>query len=556
MLAKVIDENGVRRTLTIKTRLMMSFGAVLILLIAAAGAGRWGMYSLHQDVTKTINSDVALAQAASELNTDVLMLRRFEKDSFININAPDTVASYFKKWQAALQELRDDLSRASGLADDSVSKSVLSDFSNAVAAYETGFLQVHSMMTSNQVTTTQQANAEMSKFKDTIHRTEDLAQEIKTSSEKRAGQIHDHLQSKRTSLDIALLVLALAALAVAGTLALYITRYITSAIDDAVVMAKEVADGRLGQEARQSCSDELGELTRALQNMDGHLCQVISSVRIAASTVSTAAREIAQGNDHLSERTQEQASSLEQTAASVEEITASVKQNSDNTTHATQLAHRARSIAETGGAVVQQAITAMAEINRSSKRIADIIGVIDEIAFQTNLLALNAAVEAARAGEQGRGFAVVAAEVRNLAQRSAEAAKEIKTLILDSTYKVESGTKLVEQSGETLTEIVSSTKQVSAVVDEIAAANKEHSSGIMQINHAVTQLDTMTQQNAAAVEEMAATSKLLEGQADELRKQVEHFQILNQSQSAATVRHEVPPFSALPRLDELQVRAA
>lgn len=523
--------------MTIRTRLMMSFGAILVLLIAAAGAGRWGMYSLHQDVTKTINSDVALAQIASDLNADVLMLRRFEKDSFININAAESVASYFKKWQDALNVLRDDLKRATDVANDET-KSTLNDFSGAVSAYETGFLQVHSLITASQVTTTQQANAEMGKFKETIHRTEDLAKEIKTSSGKRAGEIHEHLQSKRNSLDITLLILAVAALVVSGALALYITRYITSSIDNAVAMATQVAEGRLGQEVKQTSSDELGDLTRALQNMDGQLCEVISSVRVAASTVSNAAREISQGNDHLSERTQEQASALEQTAASVEEITASVKQNADNTANATQLAHRARNIAETGGTVVQEAIVAMGEINRSSKRIADIIGVIDEIAFQTNLLALNAAVEAARAGEQGRGFAVVAAEVRNLAQRSAEAAKEIKTLILDSTHKVEIGAKLVEQSGTTLSEIVTSTKQVSSVVDEIAAANKEHSSGIMQINHAVTQLDTMTQQNAAAVEEMAATSKALESQAQALKQQVEHFQILNGSHAASATRHE------------------
>ncbi len=555
MLAKNTSDSGVRRTLTIKARLMLSFGAVLLLMIAAAGAGRWGMYSLHQDVTRTINSDVALAQVASDLNIDVLMLRRFEKDSFININVPDTVASYFKKWQDNLQVLRADLAHADELANSEV-KPVLTDFSSALASYETGFLHVHSVIAAGQITTTQQANDEMTKFKEAVHRTEDLAKEIKTSSEKRASQIHDHLQSKRNSLDITLLALAVAALAVTVILAMYITRYITAAINDAVKMAKEVAEGKLGQEVKETNSDELGELTRALQDMDGQLCEVISSVRFAASTVSTAAREIAQGNDHLSERTQEQASSLEQTAASVEEITASVKQNSDNTAHATELAHRARSIAEMGGAVVQQAINAMAEINRSSKRIADIIGVIDEIAFQTNLLALNAAVEAARAGEQGRGFAVVAAEVRNLAQRSAEAAKEIKTLILDSTYKVEIGTKLVEQSGETLSEIVGSTKQVSAVVDEIAAANKEHSSGIMQINDAVTQIDNMTQQNAAAVEEMAATSKALEGQADALRKQVEHFQILNQSSQSAPVRRELPHFATPSAVDGQQMQAA
>jgi len=494
------------------------------------------MYTLHKDVTATLNTDVALAQVAADLNTDVLMLRRFEKDAFININSPDGVASYFDKWQQALHDVHEELAHAKDLSSNDTSDT-LKDFSSAIAAYESGFLQVHSMITANQLTTTQAANNEMVKFKEAVHHTETLAKDIKAVSAKRAAGIHAHLQSTRNSLDITLALLTCVAVAIAAGLAFFITRRITSTINDAVELARNVADGKLGLEVKETTGDELGELTRALQNMDRQLCDVIVNVRQAAVTVSTAAREIAQGNDHLSDRTQEQAASLEQTAASVEEITASVKQNSDNTSHATQLAHRARSIAETGGAVVQQAISAMGEINHSSKRITDIISVIDEIAFQTNLLALNAAVEAARAGEQGRGFAVVAAEVRNLAQRSAEAAKEIKALILDSSHKVESGTKLVEQSGTTLNEIVSSTKQVSSVVDEIAAANKEHTSGISQINHAVTQLDVVTQQNAAAVEQMAATSKALESQAEALRQQVEHFQILNQFDSASSAGH-------------------
>ena len=522
------SDQNVIRTLPIKLRLMLSFGVVLLMMVAASLTGRWGMSSLHQEVTVSINRDVALAQAAADLHGDVLILRRYEKDEFINIHDADSVASYHSRWQTALQKLRDDLSRARDVSPPE-SLETLKTFAAAIAAYETGFLQVHAMITAGKITTTQQANDEMGKFKDAVRSTESAVNTIGSKSQERVAQINPSLQAKRRSLDLTLLALTCCAFVIASGLALVITRRITGALNQSVQLAKKVAAGELGHPPQAITTDELGELTRALQEMDLQLCTVISNVRRTASEVNSAACEIAQGNEHLSERTQEQASSLEETAASMEELTASVKQNADNATNATDLAHRARTIAEEGGHVVQQAVKAMGEINGSSKRIADIITVIDEIAFQTNLLALNAAVEAARAGEQGRGFAVVATEVRNLAQRSAAAAREIKTLIHDSAGKVDAGARLVEQSGQSLTEIVNSTKQVAVLVEEIAMANKEQSAGIMQVNHVVTQLDSMTQHNAAAVEEVAAASKALEGQAEALAREVGHFRVINDS---------------------------
>jgi methyl-accepting chemotaxis protein len=268
---------------------------------------------------------------------------------------------------------------------------------------------------------------------------------------------------------------------------------------------------------------EFGEISRSLNGFIGKLHEIISSTKSLSSAMSRGTLEIARGNDDLSQRTQEQAAALEETASSMEEMTATVKQNADNARQANQLSSMARSHAEKGGEVVQRAVGAMEEINASSRKIADIIGVIDEIAFQTNLLALNAAVEAARAGEQGRGFAVVATEVRNLAQRSASAAKEIKELINDSVDKVRAGTALVDESGNTLGDIMDAVKKVSDIVAEIAAASEEQATGIDQVNNAVAQMDTMTQQNAALVEQASAASKSLEQQGQGLVAQVGQF---------------------------------
>jgi methyl-accepting chemotaxis protein len=268
---------------------------------------------------------------------------------------------------------------------------------------------------------------------------------------------------------------------------------------------------------------EFGEIAHSLNGFIGKLHQIIASTKSLSSSMSNGSLEIARGNDDLNHRTQEQAAALEETASSMEEMTATVKQNADNARQANQLSANARSHADKGGAVVQRAVKAMEEINESSRKISDIIGVIDEIAFQTNLLALNAAVEAARAGEQGRGFAVVASEVRSLAQRSASAAKEIKELIVDSVDKVRAGSALVDESGQTLAEIKDAVNKVSDIVSEIAAASEEQAQGIDQVNTAITQMDTMTQQNAALVEEATAASKQLEQQGQSLVAQVSQF---------------------------------
>jgi methyl-accepting chemotaxis protein len=336
-----------------------------------------------------------------------------------------------------------------------------------------------------------------------------------------------------------IVLLTAAAVALSTLCAWLVTRSITTPINAAVKVAQTVAAGDLTSHIDVNSTNETGQLLQALKGMNSSLIKIVGEVRSGTDTIATASSQIAAGNLDLSSRTEEQASSLEETASSMEELTRTVKQNADNAHHANQLAVSASVVAVKGGTVVAQVVETMSSINASSKKIVDIIGVIDGIAFQTNILALNAAVEAARAGEQGRGFAVVASEVRNLAQRSAAAAKEIKALIGDSVEKVDAGAKLVDQAGATMGEIVESVKRVTDIMSEITAASAEQSSGIEQINQAISQMDQVTQQNAALVEQAAAAAESLQEQAGALAQVVGAFKLDGAGPAAVAKRSTV-----------------
>ncbi len=321
---------------------------------------------------------------------------------------------------------------------------------------------------------------------------------------------------------ITLMIAGLAAGIVAGLL---LSRAIVRPIAEAVTITERVAEGDLTGRINTAGRDEIGKLMRALQHMTNSLSGIVSTVRRGTGTIADASSEIATGNMDLSSRTEQQASSLEETASSMEELTSTVRLNADNARQANELAASASDVARRGGAAVAQVVGTMAAIDVSSKKIVDIIGVIDGIAFQTNILALNAAVEAARAGEQGRGFAVVATEVRSLAQRSAAAAREIKILIDDSVATVEAGGRLAGEAGTTMEEVVGSVQRVSEIIREISLASQEQSAGIEQVNMAITQMDQVTQQNAALVEEAAAAAASMQEQAASLVKSVGVFRI-------------------------------
>ncbi len=317
-------------------------------------------------------------------------------------------------------------------------------------------------------------------------------------------------------------------------------------IADVVRVANALAQGDLTQTIAKEYAGSFNDMKTGVNGTVNNLKELVGQIKDATDTINTASKEIAAGNSDLSQRTEEQASSLEETASSMEELTSTVKQNAENAKQANQLAIGASDVAGKGGAVVGQVVTTMDSINESSRKIVDIISVIDGIAFQTNILALNAAVEAARAGEQGRGFAVVAGEVRNLAQRSAAAAKEIKTLIGDSVEKVEGGSKLVAQAGQTMEEIVTAIKRVTDIMSEITAASVEQSAGIEQVNLAITQMDEVTQQNAALVEEAAAAAESLEEQAQNLSVSVGTFKVDDKGGTAVAVRRETAPVARAP----------
>lgn len=373
--------------------------------------------------------------------------------------------------------------------------------------------------------------------------TEKIDQIVNFVSE-RSEQIREqNRQTAQAQSDLAekTILLALIILTAVGAgFTYWIITSVTRPLNSAINIARTVASGDLTTKINVVSKDETGQLMLALKDMNENLMRIVTQVRNGTDAIATGSNEIAAGNLDLSSRTEQQASALEETASSMEEITSTVKQNADNAKQANQLAASASNIAVKGGEVVSQVVTTMGSINEASKKIVDIISVIDGIAFQTNILALNAAVEAARAGEQGRGFAVVATEVRNLAQRSASAAKEIKELIGASVERVDAGGRLVAQAGTTMDEIVDSVKRVTDIMAEIFSASQEQSAGIEQVNQAITQMDEVTQQNAALVEEAAAAAASLQNQAEQLAETVGSFKLDNRTPVTTQKSRSVP----------------
>ena len=512
--------------LRIGARLSIGFGAVLALLLVIVGIACFQLARTHAGVAELDGLERGAGIARNWVSKTQLNVARTV--AIAKASGQPDIEQYFspliKNTSAEISTLQKSME---ALLTSDEGKALLTKVASERAAYLALRNQVfehvkqadapaaNALLTSKMLPASQAYLAAMAAVQD--HQIERAATESRALS----GGI-------RSASSVLLVLLALSVV-VGATMAFFITRSVTLPLQQGVKTAALIAGGDLSQTLHSTRRDEIGALLRALGQMQQALHQLVGQVRSSTDSISTASAEIATGNQDLSVRTEQTASNLQQAAASMEQLSGTVAQSADSARQAKRLAASAAEVAGRGGVVVSQVVSTMNEINASSKQISDIVGVIDGIAFQTNILALNAAVEAARAGEQGRGFAVVASEVRSLAQRSAQAAKEIKGLIGASVDKVESGSRLVAAAGQTMNEIVSSVQRVSHIINEITAASTEQSDGIGQVNTAVVQLDRMTQQNAALVEQSAAAAESLKGQASKLAAVVGHFRLTEQA---------------------------
>jgi len=506
--------------LKIGTRLTAGFALILALLMAIAGVGLNRMGSIAADTERIVTHYNVQNNLARDMSEQVQIVARLLRTVLLMDNLADKKDNAAKLAKA--RETYDELSRKLEATTKSPeSKALMAEIASHVAKTRAANSKVLELALAGQ---DKEANRLL--FAEARGATAAWQTSLDKSSvyfRERVDKAYENAKATEKQAEVTVISVGALALILGVVLAVFITRSITRPLAAVGVVIATVAQGDLTQRVEIHSKDELGELGRILNTTNEGLREMVLQIQESAQAISTASGEISMGNTDLSRRTEEQAASLEETASSMEQITSNVNQTADNARSANQESAKARQVAQEGGTAVTQVIAAMEAINQSSAKINEIIGVVDEIAFQTNLLALNAAVEAARAGEQGRGFAVVAAEVRNLAKRSADAAKEIKGLIRESVAKSENGNKIAAHAGDTIQEVVTNVQRVTSLVGEIANATQEQSTGLNEINKAVVSMDEVTQQNAALVEEAAAAAESLDSQAHALNEIVSRF---------------------------------
>jgi len=512
------------RRFTIRLRMLGAIALVVALLVALGGIGLFGMYRIQAVSDELTNRTLTVNGHVATLVEHIDQMRRHEKDLVINYEKPEAIAAIRARWTESLR-LSQAEAKALAEPEHQLDPKATALIAAQLEAYATAFAPVLRQIEASSYDSATAVNKVTQRAVSEIRAAEQAVAQLRDTNRQQAEAIRDGMHASTRMIFYSFGGALAVALLLVVPLTLVNSASILRPMGRANAMARAIASGDLTSRVEDQGSDESGDLMRGLDAMQNQLRTLVGQVRNATDSISTVSAEIATGNQDLSQRTEQTASNLQQTASSMMQLTGTVKQSADSARQANQLAASAAEVAARGGSVVSQVVSTMNEINASSKKIADIIGVIDGIAFQTNILALNAAVEAARAGEQGRGFAVVAAEVRSLAGRSADAAKEIKTLIGASVERVEAGSRLVADAGSTMTEIVGSVQRVSDIIGEITAAASEQSQGISQVNTAVTQLDQMTQQNAALVEESAAAAESLKDQASQLTQVISAFRL-------------------------------
>ena len=511
--------------LSIRQRLAFNVGVLMFFIALVVGVAYFGMQASKAGVSRLTDQIYPLRLAHTGMIESLLEGRASEADMVANNLNPGEITKHKKAWDEAQKRADEQFARVRGLVEKPEYQQSLDKMWAEVKLYRDGIEGVYKPLVESRFPDAQEAYAALKK---PLAHFDEVRKQSRSHEAAFSAVVNDISGKVGNAVSMALAGVLLAfVLAIAlGTLVSWLTsRSIIAPVERAAQLAGTIATGDLTTAIAAHGRDETARLLQSLASMQDALRRLVGDVRESAESIQMASTEVASGNADLSARTEQAASNLQQTASSMRQLTGTVRQSADAASQANQLASSASAVAQRGGEVVAQVVSTMDEINASSKKIADIIGVIDGIAFQTNILALNAAVEAARAGEQGRGFAVVAGEVRSLAQRSAEAAKEIKALIGTSVDKVETGSKLVQDAGTTMNEIVASVQRVSDIIGEITAAASEQSSGIGQVNVAVTQLDQMTQQNAALVEQSAAAAESLKEQARKLTGVVSTFRL-------------------------------